>query len=96
MEITSGISNELKTKITEVKSKAEAFLNKLKDDRHTARGKKDASDDDTKKAIKKDNSDKTQGSEELVKLNTAVDELLKAADGEVTAAIAELINPSKP
>ncbi|ABF82193.1 Vsp/OspC family lipoprotein [Borrelia hermsii] len=94
LETTSGISNELKTKITEVKSKAEAFLNKLKDG-HTELGKKDASDDDTKKAIKKDNSDKTKGASELEALNTAVDALLKAAEGEVEAAIKELTAPVK-
>ncbi|UVY98939.1 Vsp24 (plasmid) [Borrelia hermsii] len=94
LETTSGISNELKTKITEVKSKAEAFLNKLKDG-HTELGKKDASDDDTKKAIKKDNSDKTKGASELKALNTAVDALLKAAEGEVEAAIKELTAPVK-
>ncbi|QFP42481.1 hypothetical protein F9Y90_05080 (plasmid) [Borrelia miyamotoi] len=94
LETKSGISNELKTKVTEVKSKAEAFLNKLKDG-HAELGKKDASDDDTKKAIKKDNSDKTKGAEELGKLNTAIDELLKAANGAVTAAIADLTTPAK-
>ncbi|ATQ15385.1 Vsp/OspC family lipoprotein (plasmid) [Borrelia miyamotoi] len=94
LETTSGISNELKTKVTDVKSKAEAFLNKLKDG-HAELGKKDASDDDTKKAIKKDNSDKTKGAEELGKLNTSIDELLTEANGAVTAAITELTEPVK-
>ncbi|WP_331712194.1 Vsp/OspC family lipoprotein [Borrelia miyamotoi] len=94
LETTSLIFNELQTKVTEVKGKVEAFLNKLKDG-HAELGKKDASDDDTKKAIKKDNSDKTKGAEELGKLNTAIDELLTEANGAVTTAIAKLTAPVK-
>ncbi|UPA11590.1 hypothetical protein bpSLO_001434 (plasmid) [Borrelia parkeri] len=94
LETTSEISNELKTKITEVKSKSEAFLNKLKDG-HTELGKKDASDDDTKKAILRTNSDKSKGVTELIALNTAIDELLTSAEDAVTAAIKELTTPAK-
>ncbi|UPA10073.1 hypothetical protein bhYOR_001445 (plasmid) [Borrelia nietonii YOR] len=91
---TDGVSSDLKTKITDVKTKSQTFLGKLKDN-HADLGKNDASDDDTKKAIKKDNSDKTKGASELEALNTAIDGLLKAANGEVEAAIAELTTPVK-
>ncbi|WP_024653824.1 Vsp/OspC family lipoprotein [Borrelia persica] len=94
LETTSEISNVLKAKITEVKNKAEAFLSKLKDG-HADLGKKDASDDDTKKAIKRDNGDKTKGAEELGKLNTAIDDLLSAVNGAVSSKIVELTLPAK-
>ncbi|WAZ85799.1 Vsp/OspC family lipoprotein (plasmid) [Borrelia miyamotoi] len=89
-----GISTELKQKVTDSKTKTETFLTKLKDN-HSDLGKNDASDDDTKEAIKKDNGDKTKGAKELAELNTAIDELLKAANGAVTAAITELTAPVK-
>nr|Q45209.1 RecName: Full=Variable small protein 22; Flags: Precursor [Borrelia hermsii]AAA59221.1 variable outer membrane protein [Borrelia hermsii] len=90
----AGISEALKAKVTDAEAKSKAFLAKVKGQTATL-GKNDASDDDTKKAIKKDNSDKTKGASELEALNTAVDALLKAAEGEVEAAIKELTAPVK-
>ncbi|AHH04417.1 Variable outer membrane protein (plasmid) [Borrelia nietonii YOR] len=86
------ISDELKGKITDVKSKSKLFLEKLKSDDLC---KKDAKDADIKKAIERTNADKTKGASELEALNTAIDELLKAANAAVEAAIKELTTPVK-
>ncbi|UPA11610.1 hypothetical protein bpSLO_001486 (plasmid) [Borrelia parkeri] len=94
LENKEGFSTELKQKITDSKTKTETFLTKLKDN-HSDLGKNEATDDDTKKAIKKDNDDKTKGAEELIKLNTAIDALFTAAEDAVTAAITQLSTPAK-
>ncbi|QFP42539.1 hypothetical protein F9Y90_05425 (plasmid) [Borrelia miyamotoi] len=94
LETTSGISNELKTKITDVKSKAEAFLGKLKD-KSSDLGKNDVKDTDAKSAILTTDATKDKGAKELGELNTAVDELLKVANDEVESAIKVLISPVK-
>ncbi|WP_430644694.1 Vsp/OspC family lipoprotein [Borrelia puertoricensis] len=95
LETTSGISTELKTKITDVKSKAEAFLGKLKD-KHADLGKNAATDVDAKSAILTTDATKDKGAKELGELNTAINELLTAANGAATAAIAELTTSAKP
>ncbi|WP_433996733.1 Vsp/OspC family lipoprotein [Borrelia venezuelensis] len=95
LEKKEGISAELKSKVAAAKAASKAFIDKVKGENATL-GKNDASDDDTKKAIKKDNGDKTKGAEELGKLNTAIDALLKDAEAAVTAAINELTSPVKP
>ncbi|WP_331712199.1 Vsp/OspC family lipoprotein [Borrelia miyamotoi] len=94
LENKEGISAELKVKVVASKAASKAFIDKVKGE-NASLGKNDASDDDTKKAIKKDNGDKTKGAKELAELNTAIDELLKAANGAVTAAITELTAPVK-
>ncbi|WVN92221.1 Vsp/OspC family lipoprotein (plasmid) [Borrelia turicatae] len=95
LEKKEGISAELKAKVAASKAASKAFTDKVKGE-NASLGKNDASDDDTKKAIKKDNGDKTKGAEELIKLNTAIDELLTAAEAAVTAAIKELTTTAKP
>ncbi|UPA10031.1 hypothetical protein bhYOR_001316 (plasmid) [Borrelia nietonii YOR] len=89
-----GLFSDLKTKVNDAKAKSTAFLTKLKGS--TAEfDKEGASDADSKKALLKDNGNKTKGAEELGKLNTAIDELLKAANAVVDAAITELTTPDK-
>ncbi|ATQ15521.2 Vsp/OspC family lipoprotein (plasmid) [Borrelia miyamotoi] len=94
LENKEGISAELKAKVVASKAASKAFIDKVKGE-NASLGKNDAFDDDTKKAIKKDNDDKTKGAKELGELNTAVDELLKVANDEVEAAIKVLISPVK-
>ncbi|UPA10090.1 hypothetical protein bhYOR_001469 (plasmid) [Borrelia nietonii YOR] len=89
-----GISSELKIKVDDTKGKAEAFLSKVKT-KHTDLGKEGVTDDDAKKAIDKSDATKDKGASELEALNTAIDGLLKAAGGEVEAAIKELTIPVK-
>ncbi|WP_330730324.1 Vsp/OspC family lipoprotein [Borrelia turicatae] len=95
LEQTNGISDELKQKITAVKTDNDAFIKKLEAE-NSALGKNDASDDDTKKAILKGDATGDKGSKELIALNTAVDALLKAANDAVESAIKELLTPAKP
>ncbi|WP_348648870.1 Vsp/OspC family lipoprotein [Borrelia parkeri] len=88
--------NELKKQVTEAKTSSTEFINKVKGANATL-GKNDAKADDAKKAIDRTsqpNGDK--GAEELGKLNTAVDALLKAADAAVESAIKELTTSVKP
>nr|WP_025401228.1 Vsp/OspC family lipoprotein [Borrelia crocidurae] len=90
LEKTSGISNDLKTKVTEVRNKVDAFLTKLKEN-HSDLGKHDAAADDAKKAILVSNGDKSKGATELTQLNSSIDELLTASNKIVSDAIAELV-----
>ncbi|AHH13078.1 Variable outer membrane protein (plasmid) [Borrelia hermsii YBT] len=95
LETTSGISNELKTKITEVKNKAEIFLGKLKE-KSADLGKNEVGDEDAKKAIDRTsqpNGDK--GAKELGDLNTAIDGLVTVANNAANAVITELTTPVK-
>ncbi|AHH04414.1 Variable outer membrane protein (plasmid) [Borrelia nietonii YOR] len=84
----NGISEDIKTKINDSKSRGTAFLNKVKGDDDLC--KKDATDAHTKNAIDKNDNTGGKGKTELEALNTAIDELLKAANGTVKTAIAEL------
>nr|AZM66148.1 variable tick protein [Borrelia hermsii] len=96
LEKTAGISDELKSKVSDTKTKTEAFSKKLKDN-NTDLGKAAVQDDDAKKAILRTNNDKTKGAEELGNLNESIDELLTAANNAVEAAIKELTAaPAKP
>ncbi|WP_347343322.1 Vsp/OspC family lipoprotein [Borrelia puertoricensis] len=96
LEKQNGVSNEVKTKITEVKNKAETFLGKLKDN-HNDLGKNEVGDDDAQKAIDRTNQPNgDKGAKELGELNTAVDALLTSAEAAVTAAISALTTPFKP
>ncbi|WP_025407046.1 Vsp/OspC family lipoprotein [Borrelia hermsii] len=90
----AGLSSLLKAKITAAKTSGESFSNKLKTE-HTDLGKEDASDDNAKAALLVTNATKNKGVTELESLNTAIDELLKAANAAVEAAIKELTAPVK-
>ncbi|UPA12812.1 Vsp/OspC family lipoprotein [Borrelia venezuelensis] len=92
LEQKVGIFDELKVKIADVNAKSKLFLDKLRSDELC---KKDAKDDDIKKAIERTNADKTKGAKELGDLNAAIDTLLKAANDAVESAINELITPAK-
>ncbi|AHH07713.1 Variable outer membrane protein (plasmid) [Borrelia crocidurae DOU] len=50
LEGLAGISDDIKQKVTNAKTKSVTFLSKLKTE-HTALGKQDAQDTDAKKAI---------------------------------------------
>ncbi|AHH13285.1 Variable outer membrane protein (plasmid) [Borrelia hermsii YBT] len=91
---TPEISEELKGKITDSKSKCKEFVDKIKADSDIS--KAEATDEHVKKAIDQVNTPAGEkGGVELVKLNKSIGELLKAAEGEVEAAIAELTTPAK-
>ncbi|ABF82166.1 Vsp/OspC family lipoprotein [Borrelia hermsii] len=94
LEKIAGISDEVKGKVIVVKTENTALITKLKGG-DASLGKNDASDSDAKNAIDKSDVTGGKGKEELIKLNTAVDALLKAAEGEVEAAIKELTAPVK-
>ncbi|UPA09946.1 hypothetical protein bhYOR_001259 (plasmid) [Borrelia nietonii YOR] len=94
LDVKAGLSSLLKTKVTAAKTSGESFSNKLKTE-HTDLGKEDATDAHAKNAIDKNDNTGGKGKTELIALNTAIDELLKAAEGEVEAAIAELTTPVK-
>nr|ALU64345.1 Vsp4 [Borrelia miyamotoi] len=100
LEKTAEISNELNGKVTASKSENTALITRLKggDD---SLGKSYASDTDTKNAIDKNDNTGGKGRKEIVKLNTAVDALLKSAQDAVLAAVAKLTistkaDPAKP
>ncbi|WP_318250833.1 Vsp/OspC family lipoprotein [Borrelia duttonii] len=92
LEGKAGLSATLKAKVTAAKTSGESFSNKLKTE-HTDLGKEDASDDNAKAALLVTNATKNKGVTELESLNTAVDELITAAQAAVEAAINELTNP---
>ncbi|WP_330730340.1 Vsp/OspC family lipoprotein [Borrelia turicatae] len=95
LEQINGISDELKQKITAVKTNNDAFIKKLESE-HSDLGKNAATDADAKAAILRSDVGGAKGVAELKKLNTAVDELLTAAEAAVTAAIKELTTTAKP
>ncbi|WP_348648864.1 Vsp/OspC family lipoprotein [Borrelia parkeri] len=97
LEQTNGISDELKQKVTAVKTDNDAFIKKLETE-HSDLGKADGAvtDEHAKEAIDKTNKpDGTKGVAELKKLNTAIDALLTAAEAAVTAAINALSTPAQ-
>ncbi|ACN92919.1 cell surface protein [Borreliella burgdorferi] len=83
---------ELKEKITKAKDCSEKFTKKLKDS-HAELGKKDASDDDAKKAILKTNQANDKGAKELKELFEAVESLSKAAKEMLNKSVKELTSP---
>ncbi|ANF34603.1 Variable small protein 1 (plasmid) [Borrelia turicatae] len=96
LEKKEGFSTELKQKVTDSKTKAETFLTKLKDN-HSDLGKNEATDAHAKSAIDiTDTGAKDKGTSELIALNTSINDLLTAAEAEVTAAINALTIPAKP
>ncbi|ATQ15372.2 Vsp/OspC family lipoprotein (plasmid) [Borrelia miyamotoi] len=94
LEQIFGISDELKTKVGMAKKESEAFLTQVKS-KHTDLAKEGVTDAHAKSVIDVADGTKDKGASELVKLNTEIDELLKAAKMTVDAAIAELTNPVK-
>ncbi|ACH94108.1 Vsp/OspC family lipoprotein [Borrelia duttonii] len=90
LETTDNISDKLKREIVAVETEGKTFFDKLKSG-NVELGKKDASDDDTKKAIDRiGKKDGDKGVAELIKLNTAIDALLKLAIDAIEASIGEL------
>ncbi|UPA11588.1 hypothetical protein bpSLO_001429 (plasmid) [Borrelia parkeri] len=89
-----GLSSDLKAKVNATKTESAAFLTKIKG-QNSDLGKDTASDAHVKNAIDKSDATGGKGKEELVKLNTAIDELLTSAEDAVTAAIKELSTPAK-
>ncbi|AHH13309.1 Variable outer membrane protein (plasmid) [Borrelia hermsii YBT] len=86
----------LNEKVKDVEDKAKAFTAKLKNQHATlglANGA--ATDAHAKNAIDKSDATKDKGASELEALNTAIGELLKAANDAVEAAIKELTAPVK-
>ncbi|ETZ17064.1 Variable outer membrane protein, partial [Borrelia duttonii CR2A] len=82
---------EFKAKVTGVKDKCTVLVNKLKGG-HAELGIEGATDENVQKAIdrtNKPNGDK--GVAELIALNTAINELLKASNKIVSDAITELV-----
>ncbi|ANA43917.1 Vsp11, partial (plasmid) [Borrelia hermsii HS1] len=84
-----GISDDLKAKVNEAKNANDGLLSKFKSSAKDNESVK--KDEEAKKVIDRTNASAT----ELKKLDTAVDELLKAANEAVSAAIAELTAPAK-
>ncbi|WAZ72585.1 Vsp/OspC family lipoprotein (plasmid) [Borrelia miyamotoi] len=89
-----GISTELKTKVNDSKSKAEAFISKVKT-KHSDLGKEGVTDEHAKHAIDVSSGTKDKGASELGELNTAIDDLLSVAKEAIEAAIKELTVPVK-
>ncbi len=85
-------SEGLKEKIAEAKKCSEEFIKKLKE-KHTDLGKKEATDDDAKKAILKTNGTKDKGAAELEKLFESVEVLSKAAKEMLSNSVKELTSP---
>ncbi|WP_407933144.1 Vsp/OspC family lipoprotein [Borrelia nietonii] len=94
LEKITSIDESIKKQVADSKSKGILFLGKLKS-KKTELGKKDASEDDAKKAIDRNNADKFLGAQELIELNTAIDTLLTFAEAAVTSAMKELTTPAK-
>ncbi|WP_236842865.1 Vsp/OspC family lipoprotein [Borrelia turicatae] len=89
-----GLSSDLKAKVGSAKKESTAFLAKVKAD-HANLGKEDVDDAHAKNVIDVTDGTKDKGASELIKLNTVIDELLKAAEDAVTAAINALSIPAK-
>ncbi|AHH13383.1 Variable outer membrane protein (plasmid) [Borrelia hermsii YBT] len=95
LEKKEGIPENLKVKVTAATAANTSFLNKLKE-KNADLGKDGVTDEDAKKAIDRiGKKDGDKGVAELIKLNTAIDELITAANDAVEAAIAELTAPVK-
>ncbi|AHH07847.1 Variable outer membrane protein (plasmid) [Borrelia crocidurae DOU] len=91
LEKKEGISEELKAKVVSTTTASTAFLNKLKE-KNADLGKDGVTDDDAKKAIDRiGTKDGDKGVAELIALNAAIDELLRASNKIVLDAMAELV-----
>ncbi|WP_025401672.1 Vsp/OspC family lipoprotein [Borrelia crocidurae] len=87
--------NEFKKQVVDVKTKSNAFIDKLKS-KHDDLGKQDSavSDDDAKAAIDRSNNG-DKGSTELSALNVSIDGLLKTVNEALTTVISELLTSAK-
>ncbi|QFP42705.1 vsp protein, partial (plasmid) [Borrelia miyamotoi] len=95
LEKKNGLSDAFKAKITSAKGEGTGLVNKLKSG-HAELGIEGATDDNAQKAVDRvGKADGDKGVAELVKLNTAIDDLLKAANSAVSSAIAELTISAK-
>ncbi|ABF82213.1 Vsp/OspC family lipoprotein [Borrelia hermsii] len=94
LEKQDGVSTELKARVTAAKTASKKFTDTVKGASGDL-GKKDASDENAKKALLKSDANGDKGAKDLIALNTAIDGLLKAANETVEAAIAELTTPVK-
>ncbi|UPA15702.1 hypothetical protein btBTE5EL_001430 (plasmid) [Borrelia turicatae] len=83
----------LKEKVVAAKTSSGTFLDKLKGESDLR--KEGITDAHAKSAILVTDGTKDKGAKELSELNTAIDELLKAAEAAVESAIKELITPAK-
>ncbi|AHH04434.1 Variable outer membrane protein (plasmid) [Borrelia nietonii YOR] len=83
----------LKEKVSAAKASSGTFLDKLKGESDLR--KEGVTDAHAKSAILVTDATKDKGAKELGELNTAIDELLKAANEAVEAAIKELTTPVK-
>ncbi|WP_246990228.1 Vsp/OspC family lipoprotein [Borrelia parkeri] len=90
LETISGISDEMKQKITAVKSSGDKFIEKVKA-QHASLN----TESDSKKAIDKADGDGSKGAKELGELNTTIDTLLTSAEATATAAINSLSTSTK-
>ncbi|UPA19295.1 Vsp/OspC family lipoprotein [Borrelia puertoricensis] len=89
LELEAEKFDGMKSKIVAAKTLGEGFLTKLKT-AHSDIAKNDAQDTDVKKALVKDNDDKTKGAEELGKLNAVVNDLVNSAKELAENAIKKL------
>nr|WP_051480256.1 Vsp/OspC family lipoprotein [Borrelia crocidurae] len=78
----------IKDKTSDVKSKIQAFLDKLKGDNELC--KHDVTDSHAQQSIDRNHATKDKGAKELGELNTAIDALLKDAKDIVEGVISEL------
>ncbi|WP_231439933.1 Vsp/OspC family lipoprotein [Borrelia duttonii] len=79
----------MKAQVITAKTASTDLLNKFKD-KNAELGKNEATDDDAKAAILISNGTKDKGVDELVKLNTAITNLLTSAKDELDSAISKL------
>ncbi|AHH07062.1 Variable outer membrane protein (plasmid) [Borrelia crocidurae DOU] len=79
----------MKAQVTTAKTASTDLLNKFKD-KNAELGKNEVTDDDAKAAILISNGTKDKGVDELVKLNTAITNLLTSAKNELDSAISKL------
>ncbi|ETZ17275.1 Variable outer membrane protein [Borrelia duttonii CR2A] len=87
--------NELKKQIVDVKTKGNAFIDKMKS-KHNDLGKQDSAvtDNDAKAAIDRSNSG-DKGATELSALNVSIDGLLKTVNEVLKTVISELLTSDK-
>ncbi|WP_041177905.1 Vsp/OspC family lipoprotein [Borrelia duttonii] len=95
LEQTVGVSDELKKKVSTVKTESKSFLDKLKEG-NAELGIEGATDENAKKAIDRiGKNDGDKGVVELLRLNKVVDELVISIKAEVDKAVKELTSSVK-
>ncbi|UPA12781.1 Vsp/OspC family lipoprotein [Borrelia venezuelensis] len=95
LEKKVGLSSDLKAKVGSAKKESTAFLTTVKS-KHSDLGKEGVTDAHAKNVIDVTDGTKDKGASELIKLNTAINELLKAANSAVESAINALTTSVKP